>query len=132
MIYIEKNTEQNFVLELDCLHNIQSPNYLFEFIGIVNDSTIYFTTPNISIHTGRYDEFTITDDDTLTSIKTGDVVRSDDSAINFNDGQYDYNVYVTDQVIDINNVTSIIDQGSISTGKMVVVGEDSVLDDVYQ
>lgn len=127
MIYILKNTENNIVLELTNLTTILNPNYLFEFINEsnINQPYRYFTTDDISAYPCRYNEFILTESD------AGSDGNGNDVDINFDNGQYKYNVYATSSIIDVDNVASIISNDPISTGRMVVSGIDETVDPVY-
>lgn len=127
MIYIIKNTTNNIVLELSGLTNETNPYYLFEFIdeNNVDKPKRYFTTPNISTSIDRYDEFVMIESD------NGSDTNADDSSINWNNGQYKYNIYISLSVIDIDDVVSIITNKPISTGRMVVNGIDETVDVIY-
>lgn len=127
MIYITKNTTNNIVLELTQTTTLITPNYLFE---LINESNIdapkrYFTTPDVSLYINRYNEFIFVDAD------NGSDTDGNDIPMNWNFSQYQYNIYVSSAVIDINDVSSIIATEPISTGRMIVTGIDNTVDPVY-
>lgn len=133
MIFIKKNEINEVVLELDCLHNLVNPFYLFEFISEINNTKIYFTSPNMSNYKNRYDEFIIEDDNSLNIMKTNDTAYIDDIPFNFIVGQYIYNIYVSELAIDVNDLSTILESKIISTGKTVVDGinESNNVDSIY-
>lgn len=127
MIYIEKNTTNNIILELKGLYTTSTPYFLFEFIfeSNLNQPYRYFTTDNISSFQNRYDEFVLEESD------SGSDTNADDEPMNLNNGQYIYNIYISSSVIDVDDVVSIISNEPISTGRMVVSGTDLIVDPIY-
>lgn len=61
MIYIRKNQTNKVILTLTEMSQLQSPYYLFVFENEYNldDEPIYWTSPDISTHTNRYNEFNL-------------------------------------------------------------------------
>lgn len=134
MIYIIKNTVNNIILTLQESTSIVNPNYLFEFIyedditlsqyGTDIVSEIYFTTPDLSTSTLRYNKFEITEDD------LGSTTSGDDIPLNLKNGQYKYVVYATSIIIDINNI-DFNDFTQVEEGRMVVNGDQTNIDPRY-
>jgi hypothetical protein len=131
MIYIEKNTENTFVLELKWLGTmVATPYYLFEFINEFDIERVsrFFTTPDVSNSTNRYNKFILEESD------SGSDGNVDSLPINLVSGQYKYNVYRSDSPIDIDDdiqISDIVSNNPISTARMVVEGDNQIIDSVY-
>lgn len=112
MIYIKKGQLNKVILTLSETSQLQSPYYLFVFENeyILEEEPIYWTSPDLSNHTNRYNEF--------------DLVEGEDG-LTLISGQYSYSVYessnpnpqlITDttgriiekgrMVVEINNTTN--------------------------
>lgn len=130
MINITKNTENTFVLELNGLSNITcNCLFIFKFVHIHSNSTLYFTTDDVSTSC-RYNEFILTDDDDSTdTMKYNDFILVEDDDVNMLSGQYDYfiiNVATNTDVedyIEADYVTPV-EADYISSGILIVDGID--------
>lgn len=132
MIYIEKNSLNDIYLTLE---NGKS-NFLFEFIydGYSSDP-IYYTSNDISLYRNRYNHFILEDSDDI-SLNFWDDGYIDDnyvtSVLNLKNGQYTYIIYTTDESIDISNLGGLTSSSNIiETGRMVVSGIDTRINDIY-
>lgn len=89
MIFIEKNKINKFVLTLTESSKLSNPFYLFEFKADFNPTKepIYFTTPDESLSTCRYNLFTLDEND------SGSTSGGTSVALSLEAGQYIYSVY---------------------------------------
>lgn len=128
MIYITKDTINTFVVELSNTLDCDYDYFLFEFVTemVTDRDKRYFTAPNNSVFLGRYDAFILTD-----SSAGATATFVDNSAINLVAGQYAYNVYPSKTSINSGNYTALLSTPSVETGRMLVIGENTVIDDVY-
>lgn len=115
MIYINKNSLNNVVLTLSESSILTNPYYLFEFINDwqleENPTSIFFTTPDISNYTERYNLFQITES------TTGSTSGGSNVSLSLVNGQYNYNVYESSaSTLSISATTGVI----IESGRMVV------------
>jgi hypothetical protein len=134
MIYLEKNTTNIFILELNSIKNTPTPFYLFEFIHLQTNSTVFFKTNNLSGTVCRYDKFEIVDNDLGTDMLNDGIIYQENETFNMNNGQYKYNIYINNIDYNINDlliVEAIIESGIVSTGKMIVNGIDATIDSIY-
>lgn len=129
MIYIEKNTTNQIVLELSTSLDASYTHFLLEFLAEWNTErgSRYFTTPNVTPYISRYDQFTLVESDTGAT-----ATAVNNAPINLTAGQYSYKVYASQTVINVNNLTSLLATPAVQTGRMLVVGENLVINDVYQ
>jgi hypothetical protein len=127
MIYLNKNTTNSIILTLSESTDIVSPNFLFELTNnyTTTPEPIYFTTPDISLFTERYNKFILTDDDI-----TGSTIGGNNISLNLKNGEWKYTIYVTTIVIDINTI-DWNDYTEIETGRMIVNGLDTNIDPRY-
>lgn len=136
MIYIKKDTDSAITIELEKLHNLSNPTYLFVFFNLTDNSYIYFTTDDLSTANTRYNLFKLTDDSSINKVDDNTSIFFKNTAINLSITQYDFDVYVSDSSIDnLSDAQSIVDNNTkIYTGKMVVDGESTAtnLDSIYQ
>lgn len=129
MIYIDKNTTNEIVLELSTSLDASYIYFLLEFLEEWNTQkdSRYFTSPNVTPYISRYDQFNLVESD------TGATAQAVNNApINLIAGQYSYNVYASQTAININNLTPLLATSPVQTGRMLVVGEDQLVPDVYQ
>lgn len=122
MIYINKNTENRIALTLS--ESTEKPNFLFQFVNEYDKTITYFTTPDISTATNRYNLFVITDSD------SGSIVGGNNIPLNFTSGQYKYTIYATDIIINITNI-NLDDYDKIETGILFVNGINETIDPRY-
>lgn len=114
MIYLESNNTNKVVLTLKESSTFSNPYYLFQFKNEFTGNVMYFTTPNLSFNTCRYDLFEITLDD------NGAITDSIDIPIYLEPGQYEYKVYESEvETININDTNG----KAIEIGRMIVSGE---------
>jgi len=112
MIYINKNTTNNFVLTLSENSRLINPNYLFEFKNdfILNSEPIYWTNPDISNYPNRYNQFKLIE-------ATSGSTSGGTSSLSLVSGQYTYSVYEsTGSTLSISATTGRV----IEKGRMVV------------
>lgn len=123
MIYLEKNSHNQIILELTLSSSLVSPIYVFEFINDIQPNNItYFTATDLSTFKCRYNRFDIVESGTTYSNPTGGV-------INLLSGGYTYNIYESSaSTLSISATTGEI----ISTGKGFVNGIDTELPEVYR
>ena len=123
MIYITKNTANTVILELTLISSYINPSYLFEFINDIQPQKItLFTGADLSTIKTRYNQFNIIESGYTYSNLTA-------STVNLISGSYTYNIYEASGVtLSISATTGSI----ISTGKVVVVGIDTELAEVYR
>lgn len=116
MIFLQKNTTNKVVLTLTENSRLSNPFYLFEFTNEfqnypLDNPPIYFTTPDLSNATIRFNLFDIE----LSS--TGSTSGGTSVAMNLQSGQYKYNVYeATGSTLSVSATT----QRVVETGRMVV------------
>jgi hypothetical protein len=118
MIFIEKNTTNNFVLTLTENSRLTNPFYLFEFENEFNLELqpLYFTTTDLSNYTNRYNQFE------LIESSTGSTTGGTSVALNLVGGQYKYTVYESSaSTLSLTATTGRV----IETGKMVVKIDNS-------
>jgi hypothetical protein len=129
MIYIEKNTTNEIVLELSTALDASYTYFLLEFLEEWNTEkpSRYFTSPNVTPYISRFDQFNLVESD------TGATAQAVNNApINLVAGQYSYNVYASQSAIDINSLAPLLATSPVQTGRMLVIGEDQIVPDVYQ
>jgi hypothetical protein len=129
MIYIQKNTSNEIVLELSTALDASYTYFLFQFLEEWNTEkpSRYFTSPNVTPYISRFDQFN------LVESETGATAQAvNDAPLNLVAGQYSYNVYASQTVIDINDLATLLATSPVQTGRMLVIGEDTVVPDVYQ
>lgn len=118
MIYIEKNALNKVALELsNLLPSTPSNVFLFEFVyeGNQNRYSRWFYTPDISVYQNRYNLFDI-DENFLGATGTTAL-----NPIQFEPGQYYYNIYSSTYSVDFNDLSPFT-SSVLSTGRMVVSG----------
>lgn len=123
MIYINKNQTNKVVLTLAENSTLDSPFYLFKFVNEFNSSPepIYFTTPDISIHTSRYNLFNIVEN------ASGSTTGGTNVTLNLIPGQYNYTIYeASASTLSVSATTGNI----VEYGRMIVDGSSSTDDDI--
>lgn len=123
MMYINKNTSNDVILELTSVSSLLSPNYLFKLTQDTDVSNItYFTGTDLSTFKCRYNRFEV--------IETGTTyVNLTASTVNLRSGSYRYDVYEsTASTLSVSATTGTI----ISTGKAIVNGIDNEIPLVYR
>ena len=116
MIYVQKNTVNNFALTLTESSTITNPTYLFKFVWEMNESLapVYFVGTDVSAYPERANIFYMED---------GDVLLGAD--VNLKIGQYRYEVYESP----ITNPTDETGLDKIEEGRMVVEGTGTTIYD---
>lgn len=125
MIYIQRNTSNDIVLELSGLTS--DIYFLFELIPemTAEGSNQYITYKNFSLATNRYDLFRFVESD------GGKLGFCDDTTCKILPGQYKYNVYSTNIIMTESNYLSVVAGPIISTGRLVSIGENEAVNEVY-
>lgn len=123
MINLQKDTENTVILELTSVSTLLNPYYLFEAINDMQPTNItYWTATDLSTYKCRYNRFTITETGSTYVDLTG-------GTINLLTGSYKYNIYeASASTLSVTGTTGNI----ISTGKLIVDGEDTELPEVYR
>lgn len=121
MIVIKQNEENMVILELTSVSILFSPYYLFEFINDFNPQNItYITSTDLSNFKCRYNRFII---------KENIVNDNINGQVSLISGNYTYNVYESlTQTLNKANTTGQI----ITTGKLLVIGNDANVPAVYR
>jgi hypothetical protein len=115
MIYINKDTNNEFALTLTESTTITDPFFLFKFVWEYDESIapIYWVGTDYSSYPDRYNLFYIEEGVDAT----------------FSQGQYRYEVYESDQSITIDENTSETGLTKIEEGRMVVYGDGTTIYD---
>jgi len=123
MINLQKDTANTVILELTSVSTLLNPYYLFEAVNDMQPNNItYFTGTDLSTYKCRYNRFTITETGTT-------YVNLTASTINLITGSYKYNIYeASASTLSVSATTGSI----ISTGKLIVDGEDTDIPAVYR
>jgi hypothetical protein len=119
MIYIEKNSINNFVLTLSENSRLTNPFYLFEFTNeyILGSTPIYWNQIDNSSYTNRYNLFELVEDE------NGSTSGGTQTSLNLISGQYNYNVYEsTASTLSVSATTGRI----VESGRMVVAEENII------
>jgi hypothetical protein len=119
MIYLEKDNTNQFVLTLTESSRLVNPFYLFHFKNEyeINDEGIFFTTPDTSSYTNRYNQFTLIDS------VTGSTSGGTSVPLSLVSGQYEYTVYEsTGSTLSISATTGRI----LEEGRMVVASNENM------
>lgn len=120
MIYIDKNSLNNFVLTLTENSRLTNPNYLFQFKNeyVLNSEPIYWTAQDISLYPNRYNQFQL--NEAASGSTSGGTSGATLSLIG---GQYSYTVYEsTASTLSISATTGRI----VEEGRMVVAIENLI------
>jgi len=120
MIYIDKNSLNNFVLTLTENSRLTNPNYLFQFKNeyVLNSEPIYWTAQDISLYPNRYNQFQLNE---ATSGSTSGGTSG--ATLSLIGGQYSYTVYEsTASTLSISATTGRI----VEEGRMVVAIENLI------
>lgn len=125
MIYLEKNTANDIILELTLNSSLASPYYLFEFTQDFAPKTVtYFSCEDQSSYKSRYNLFTIT----LSG--SGQVLSA--GTLDLRTGSYTVNVYeATAHTLSVSATTGTI----IPTAKGIkayVAGTDTQISSIYR
>jgi len=130
VIYLEKNTANDVVLELSVL-SPTSVTFLFGFVWENGNApeVRYLTTPNISTALDRYDRFTFVE--SATGSTGAFYSGTGPTGMFLNPGQYTYTVWGSTTGITAGNVPTITANAPISSGRMVVAGTAGTGPTVY-
>lgn len=119
MIYIQKNSVNNFVLTLNENSHLSNPTYLFEFTNeyIINSTPIYWTQIDTSSYPNRYNLFELTENE------SGSTTGGTQNELSLISGQYKYNIYeATGSTLSVSATTGRI----VESGRMVVAEENII------
>lgn len=134
MIYIKKNDVNNIFLTLSESVNIQNPYYLFEFKydSYLNENSIFYCTPDITLSEKRYNKFVLVDSDITGATSSTQSYIGFTSSLNLMGGQWTYKVYYSPTMIDVNNLIGVTSsENIIEIGRMYVDGIDTSIDIRY-
>jgi hypothetical protein len=124
MIYINKNTINDIVLTLN--ENFDGNNFLFKFTYQANLSNPSLYWWNDAIYScERYNHFKIEDND------TNGIFGATSGVLNLKPGQYKYEVWGSEDIINESNYLIVASQSSIEEGRLVVNGIDTTIDKRY-
>lgn len=131
MIFLNRNTVNQIVLTLSENVTITNPYFIFSFQHYATltdpESIIYFTAPDDSNYTNRYNIFELTESD------SGSTSGGNDVDLYLKPGQYEYKVYQsTTASLDPNGFGSLLETGKMVVGDMTVEGQDTAVLEVYQ
>lgn len=131
MIYIERNTTNKLCLSLTLASTIPNPYFIFSFQPLATLDTyqplIYYTAPNISIYTNRYDLFELVEAD------GGSTTGGNDIPLYLKPGQYEYKAYQsTTDSLDPNTFGTLLETGKMVVGDLTIGDQDTGVDPVYQ
>jgi hypothetical protein len=132
MIYIDKNSTNNIYLSLS--ESTDDINFLFGFNydGYITPSPIYFSAPDTSSYTNRYNQFVLVDSDITGTFTSTQSTTGFTSSVNLKNGQYTYTVYASGSTIDVYNLAGVTSSNNIiEIGRMVVNGIDTTIDEIY-
>lgn len=113
MIYIEKNKENNIILTLTESSRLNDPHFLFIFTNEydINAEPIYWTSPDLSSYTNRYNQFKLVESDS--GSKSGGI----NTPLSLKGGQWKYVVMESTEItLDPELTTGMI----LEEGRMVV------------
>lgn len=119
MIYIEKNSTNNFVLTVSETSKLVNPYYVFSFTNEFNleSEPIIFSTPDISSYPDRYNQFVLVEG------TTGSTGGGYNVTLSLISGQFRYKVYESlTQTLDLDDTTGVV----LEEGRMVVSGNDEL------
>lgn len=129
MITITRNTTNKVVLTLTESATMSYYVFTFQSLRTLDELTnlIYYTTPDISLYTNRYNQFNIVESD------VGGTASINNAPIYLLPGQYEYKVYQSATT----SLTASIYSNPVEVGKMVVgdlTQEDAgtYIDDIYK
>lgn len=132
MIFIERNTTNDFVLSLTESVTISPPVYFvfsFQHIATLDEyePLIYFTTLDLSSYTDRYNRFELVEDD------SGSTTGGNSVPLYLKAGQYEYKVYESATgSLDPNTFGAELESGKMIVGDMTEEGQDTAVDNIYQ
>ncbi len=122
MIYINKDSSNNVILELTLNSNLLSPNYLFQLTNEMTSNETLFTATDLSTFKCRYNRFNIIETGSTFTNLTG-------GTINLVSGSYNYNIYESSTpTLYISGTTGRI----VQTGKAFVNGTDVEIASIYR
>jgi hypothetical protein len=108
MIYIEKDTLNTFALTLTESATLSAPNWLFKFVWEmdVTQAPVYWVGEDLSSYPDRYNLFEL-DEGTDATFKLG---------------QYKYEIYESEEAIEVDENTTSDELNLVEEGRMVVEG----------
>jgi hypothetical protein len=122
MININKNSQNVVVLTLTEKTTLTNPYYLFSFINGNTREVTNFISTDLSTYKSRYNEFLITETGTTFVNLTG-------GTINLKTGMYSYTIHqqTSPTNLIVSAATSVVE-----VGKVIVVGDDNAVPEVYK
>lgn len=132
MIYITRNTTNKLILTLTENVTITGTVYFifsFQPLSTLDEvATIkYFTTPDLSTYTNRYNSFELVESD------SGSTTGGNNIPLYLKPGQYEYKVYQsTTTSLNPNTFGSLLESGKMVVGDMLIAGQDTGVLGVYQ
>lgn len=118
MILISKNQNNYITVTLLEKTTLATPTYLFKFTNDIEGTSVKFIAANTSSYTSRYDQFLITETSGTTNLTSGVIELSPA-------GSWSYTIYEQESTI---NLDETLATGIVETGKVKVVGEETVTD----
>lgn len=131
MVFIERNTINKVVLTLTESVTIANPFFVFSFQRLATldeyQPLIYFTAPDLSAYTDRFNLFEITEAD------AGSIVGGSNIPLYLKPGQYEYKVYesVTGSLVP-NTFGILLEDSKMVVGDMTIEGQDTGVTDIYR
>ena len=131
MIYINRNSINNICLTLTETATITNPYFIFSFQHYATldalETLIYFTTPNISQYTERYDLFLLHETD------TGSSVGGNNIPLYLKPGQYEYKAYQSVTAsLNPADFGTLLETGRMVVGDMTQPEQDTAVADIYR
>lgn len=131
MIFIERNTINKVVLTLTESVTITTPFFVFSFQPLATldeyQPLIYFTAPDLSAYTNRFNLFEITEND------AGSVVGGNNIPLYLKPGQYEYKVYESATgSLNPNTFGKMLEDSKMIVGDMTIEGQDTGVTDIYR
>jgi hypothetical protein len=122
MINLQKNSSNTIVLTLTEKCTLTNPYFLFQFTSADYNNEIVFVADDTSLYQSRYNKFEIIESpfENLTG-----------GTVSLRSGSYDYTIYEQTEPYNLNLDFSGITT-AVETGKVLVEGEDTELDEVYR
>lgn len=131
MIFIERNSTNQIVLELTENVTIPNPFFIFSFQALSTLDEylplIYFTTLDLSNYIDRYNLFELVESD------SGSTIGGNSIPLYLKPGQYEYKVYQsTTDSLDPDNFGSLLETSKMVVGDMTEAGQDTGVANIYQ
>jgi hypothetical protein len=106
-IYINKNSGNTCYFTLTENSTLSNPYYLFNFVSLDSNQSIFFTGTDLSSNLSRYNKFTITETSGSTNFTA--------ATISLSVGEWNYYAYeMTGQTnLHLSGTTSLVEQGLV-------------------